>query len=56
MYKDGKVLSVRIHGAGHVTLVTYWVPIGLALAGLLIGGTGVWLLTVFRRRREPEPT
>ena len=43
-YEDGKVISVRIHGADHVTRVTYWVPIGLALMGLFVGGVGVWFL------------
>ena len=32
----GKDVSVRIHGAGHVTETTYWVPIGLWLMGLFV--------------------
>src|SRR5690242_6699229 len=32
----GKDVSVRIHGTGHVTEPTYYVPIGLAAGGLFV--------------------
>ena len=54
----GKTISVRIHGTDHVTVATYWVPIGLAVMGLLVGAMGVWLIFIWRRRMAtaaPEP-
>lgn len=46
----GKTISVHIHGTDHVTVATYWVPIGLAVMGLLVGAMSVWLFVIWRRR------
>jgi hypothetical protein len=60
MKQVGKDISVRIHGASHVTNTTYWVPIGLALFGLFELAVLVMIVRVFRRQTatggpEPEP-
>jgi hypothetical protein len=52
----GKDVSVRIHGTGHVTEQTYWVPIGLWVFGLLIIGFFGWLLVQYRRRQAQSGT
>jgi hypothetical protein len=47
----GKDVSVRIHGTGHVTEQTYWVPIGLWVMGLLVIAVFAMVLVQFRRRQ-----
>jgi hypothetical protein len=47
----GKDVSVRIHGTGHVTEQTYWVPIGLWVMGLLVIGVFGMVLVQYRRRQ-----
>ena len=46
----GKDVSVRIHGTGHVTEQTYWVPIGLWVMGLFVVGVFGMVLVQYRRR------
>ena len=46
----GKDVAVRIHGAGHVTEQTYWVPIGLWVMGLFVIGVFGMVLVRYRRR------
>jgi hypothetical protein len=53
MSYEGKAISVRIHGTDHVTVATYWVPIGLGVMGLFVLGCGVMLLVQIIRRRQP---
>ena len=60
MNYEGDTLDVRIHGTSHVTKTTYWVPIGLAVFGLLEIAVLVMILRSVRRRTgtgvpEPEP-
>jgi hypothetical protein len=57
MNQAGRTISVRIHGASHVTNTTYWIPIGLAIFGVLELAVGLML---FRRRNAtaapvPDP-
>jgi hypothetical protein len=49
----GKTISVRIHGTSHVTNTTYWVPIGLAIFGVLEFAVGAMVLRRIRRRAQP---
>ena len=51
MNQVGKNVSVRIHGTGHVTETTYWVPIGLAVGGLFVLGVFGMVLVQYRRRQ-----
>jgi hypothetical protein len=48
MNYEGRTISVRIHGTDHVTVATYWVPIGLALAGLAVVGVSVMVIARYR--------
>jgi len=50
----GKTIDVRIHGTDHVTVATYWVPIGLLIMGLFVTVMGFVLLRGLRRNR-PRP-
>jgi hypothetical protein len=52
----GKDVSVRIHGSGHVTEQTYWVPIGLWAMGLLVIGIFGMVLVQYRRRQAQRAT
>jgi hypothetical protein len=52
----GKDVSVRIHGTGHVTEQSYWVPIGLWVMGLLIIGVFGMVLVQYRRRQAQGAT
>jgi hypothetical protein len=53
MSYEGRTIDVRIHGTSHVTVTTYWVPIGLALFGVFVGGVGAMVLVQYRRRAQP---
>ena len=53
LWRDGHELPVRIHGTGHVTRTTYWIPIGLAIFGVLTLALAVWLTVLWRRRLQP---
>ena len=53
MNYEGKTISVRIHGSDHVTVTTYWIPIGVGLLGLLAMGVSVFVIAKFRRRLQP---
>jgi len=52
----GKDVSVRIHGTGHVTEQTYWVPIGLWVMGVFVIGVFGMLLVRYRRRQAQGAT
>jgi hypothetical protein len=60
MNYEGRTMDVRIHGTSHVTVTSYWVPIGLALFGVFEVAVCVMIVRSFRRRNvtgvpEPEP-
>jgi hypothetical protein len=53
MNYEGRTIDVRIHGTGHVTVTTYWVPIGLALFGLFELAVLVMIVRAFRQQSAP---